>query len=264
MAFSFVQITDHHLGDTEDALLCGYSPAYALRATLRHIAEHVGHHIDFIVSTGDLVDAPSDISYTNLRQMLNLRPSESAPGPGLVSLEGLNDVPMYLLPGNHDDRDGFFRHLFQQEQPQPFMNASFQHKGIQFICLDWGPGGKAVEHPELLEFLARSLRNGLPSIIITHHHLVSVGSRWHNAFLPEKAEAFWELVRGHQVLGIFSGHAHLTYDKIVKGVPVYGLRSTYLQASTDDEPINTAEPPHYRLVTVQDDVLTTRIFEVPL
>ena len=41
MDFSFVQITDHHLRETEATLTSGYSTAYALRTVLRHIAEHV-------------------------------------------------------------------------------------------------------------------------------------------------------------------------------------------------------------------------------
>ena len=53
MSFSFVQITDHHLCDTETLLLQGYSPAYAFRTVMRHIAEHVASHIDFLVTTGD-------------------------------------------------------------------------------------------------------------------------------------------------------------------------------------------------------------------
>ena len=40
MAFSFIQITDPHLCESEGQLRLGFSPAYALRAVLRHIAEH--------------------------------------------------------------------------------------------------------------------------------------------------------------------------------------------------------------------------------
>jgi hypothetical protein len=50
MTFSFVQITDHHLSTSEDALVRGFSPAYAFRAVLRHIAENVADTIDFIFS----------------------------------------------------------------------------------------------------------------------------------------------------------------------------------------------------------------------
>src|SRR5438105_4158923 len=117
MNFSFIQITDHHLREAETQLTAGLSPAYTFRATMRHIAEHVANRVDFIVSTGDLVEPPSDLAYQTLCHMLNLQTTSKAPGPQLVSIEGLHDFPMYFLPGNHDDRTNFFRYLFPQTPP---------------------------------------------------------------------------------------------------------------------------------------------------
>lgn len=270
MTFSFVQITDHHLRDSESLLLQGYSPAYALRKVLQHIATHNASHIDFMVLSGDIVDEATDLAYENVAQMLQLQAVSPAPGPELVTLEGLQECPMYFLPGNHDDRHHFFRHLFADTAPVPHMDVCFQHKGVQFICLDWGPRGKAIAHPGMLDFLSRSLQTDMPSILLTHHHLVPVGCRWIDAFLPnqEDHEAFWNIVSEHheRILGIFSGHAHVTYERVVNGIPVFGLRSTAPQPvlQEQDEPLLCLQPPHYRLVTVQDKVLTTRIFEVPL
>lgn len=264
MHFSFVQITDHHLCETETTLTSGYSTAYALRATLRHIAEHVAEYIDFVVSTGDLVDAPTEKSYQNLCQMLDLRLISPAPGPQLVTCEGLQSFPMYFLPGNHDDRGTFFRHLFPQTPLTPLMNVAFQHKGVQFICLDWGPQDKAVAHPEMLDFLAHTLQKNLPAILLMHYHLLPVGCRWVDQLLPDEDEAFWKIVKAQQVLGLFCGHAHVTYEKEVLGIPVYGLRSTAPQFVLQDEPLLCLQPPHYRLITIHDGILTTRVFEVPL
>jgi Icc protein len=267
MSFSFVQITDHHLCDTETLLLKGYSPAYALRKVIHHIAEHVAPQVDFIVTTGDLVDVASDVSYGNASQMLQLQTVSPAPGPALVTLEGLDAFPMYFLPGNHDDRNLFFRHLFKETVPMSLMNVSFQHEGVQFICLDFGPQNEAIVHPETLDFLSHSLQTGLPSVIFTHHHMVPVGIRWLDTFFLEaKGKAFWKIATQHQdhILGIFSGHVHTTYERIVQGIPVFGLRSTVFQPVFQDEPLFCLQPPHYRLVTIQDKLLTTRIFEVPL
>lgn len=268
MTFSFVQITDHHLCETEALLLQGYSPAYALRQLIRHIAAHVGSSIDFLVTTGDLVDDPSATSYENVVQMLQLQAVSPAPGPARITLEGLQKFPLYLLPGNHDDRTRFFHYLFADAPSMSRMNVSFQHKGVQFICLDWGTQGPAQAGPELPAYLAGCLQKDIPSIILMHHHLVAVGCRWLDAFLPagETSQAFWELIANHQknILGIFCGHAHVTYERIIHGVPVFGLRSTAPQPVLQDEPLLCLQPPHYRLITVQDTFLTTRIFEVPL
>jgi 3',5'-cyclic-AMP phosphodiesterase len=264
--FSFVQITDHHLLEAETLLTSGYSTAYAFRVVMHHIAEHVGDRIDFVVSTGDLVDAATDASYQNLSQMLNLRTVSPAPGPQLVSSEGLRETSMYFLPGNHDDRSNFFRYLCWQTPAMPLMNRAFQHKGIQFVCLDWGQGAKGVPHPEMLQFLAETLQEKSPSILLMHHHLVPLGERWlDERFLTEETAAFWEIVKAHQVLGIFCGHAHVTYEKSMYGIPIFGLRSTAPQVVVvREEPLLCIQPLHYRLVTLQDGLLTTRIFEVAL
>jgi len=265
MNFSFIQTTDHHVTASETELLKGFSTRHAFRTVLRHIAQHVGEHADFIISTGDLVDHPSKITYQAFLNMLNARnPSSEIPGPLFISAEGFQEFPMYLLPGNHDDRSNFFKYLFPKSSPISLINASFTHKGVQFICLDWGPNTKAVAHPEMLDFLAQALGTDLPSIIVMHHQVVKIGSRWLDDFIADDVSRFWKIVTGRKVLGIFSGHVHTTYERVVNGIPVFGLRSTAAPFALQDEPLTCLLPPHYRLVTVQDGILTTRIFEVPL
>lgn len=265
MSFSFIQITDHHLPETEATLVRGFSPAYAFRAVMRHIAKTVGRSADFIISTGDLVEPATEAGYRTLRQMLDCRVgAAAAPGPLAVSIEGLREFPMYFLPGNHDERRSYFECLFPNTPPSPLMNSAFVHKGIQFVCLDWGPQTKAIAHAETLDFLARALQTGLPSILVMHHHVVPIGSRWLDAFIADEVDRFWEIVNGRNVMGILCGHTHISYEKIVGNIPVYGLRSTAFPFAHQDDLLLCLLPPQYRLVTVSDGMLTSRIFEVPL
>jgi Icc protein len=266
MNFSFVQITDHHLTKSDSEFVRGFSTRYALRTVLRHVAKNVADQADFIISTGDLVDRASEPVYQSFLEMFAVQNATSQmPGPVFISTEELQAFPLYLLPGNHDDRENFFRRLFPQSKPAPLMNVAFFHKGIQFICLDWGPRPKAAAQPEMLDFLAHSIETGAPSIIMMHHHIVPIGSRWLDAFIADDAARFWETIAGHtNILGVFSGHVHTTYESAVNGVPVFGLRSTSYPFVLQDEPLACLLPPQYRLVTVQDGELTTRIFDVPL
>lgn len=265
MSFSFVQITDHHLTASDTEYVKGYSTRHAFRAVLRHIAENVGQYADFMISTGDLVDKPSEGSYRSFLEMVDVHSAAAeAPGPLFITAEGLQEFPIYLLPGNHDDRDHFFKCLFPKSAPGPWMNVTFHHNGVQFICLDWGPNAKAVAHPEMLSFLARALETDMPSVIVTHHHVTPIGSRWLDAFIADEVGRFWEILSGHPVLGILSGHVHIPYEKVINGIPVFGLRSTSYPFMLQDEPLACLLPPQYRLITVQNGMLTTRIFEVPL
>lgn len=266
-AFSFIQITDHHLREEESMLTHGYSCAYAFRALMRHIAENAAHQADFIVTTGDVTETPSGESYRTVQRMLGLRQgitAVDAPGPQLVSIEGLSRFPMHFLPGNHDDRRNFFDYLHLRPSSSPLANARFRHKGIQFVCLDWGSANQAVSTPEMLAFLGDALKENMPSILLMHHQVVPVGVRWLDELLSQDIGEFWNIVRGRSVLGIFCGHLHATYETRVEGIGVYGLRSTAPQFVFQDEPLLCIQPLHYRVVHVEPAGLTTEVIEVAL
>ncbi len=265
MTFSFIQMTDHHLRESEALLTNGYSTAYALRTLLRHIAHNPVVQPDFLLSTGDLVDRASAESYGTFRTILGLETGAThLPGPHLATGEGLPGLPLYVLPGNHDDRELFYQHLFPGVPAAPLMNVTFTHKGIQFVCIDWGPQDQTIARPAMLAFLRAALRDPQPAIILMHHHAVPVGSRLLDWMIADEVDRFWEVIRGGNVLGIFGGHTHMTTETYVEGVPVWGLRSTAPQVVIQEQLIPCIQPLHYRVVTVHDHLVTTRIFEVPL
>jgi 3',5'-cyclic-AMP phosphodiesterase len=264
--FSFIQITDHHLMESEDQIREGFMPGYALRMVMRHIAENVAEKADFIISTGDLVEPPTEAAYACAIQLLGLNSSAALPGPQHANVEGLHDYPMYFLPGNHDDRELLTRCLFSASKPVGLYNFAFEHKGIQFIFMDWGSESKAVFLPETREFLSQVLQSELPSVIICHQHVKRIGSRWLDSFLADEIDDFWELITQpgikEKILGILCGHVHITYEDEYRGIQILGLRSTaYPFAKTDDVLVILA-PPHYRFVSIQNNILTSRIYKV--
>jgi Icc protein len=267
-SFSFIQMTDHHLGESESALVRGFSPAYSLRRVLAHIADHHASQADFIFSTGDLVDPATDAAYNSLKRMLNLQVAAYPPGPGQITLEGLLDFPVYFIPGNHDVRENYLRSLFPETPITPLVNTTFIHKGVQFICPDWGAQTKAVMHSTTLEFLSAALQTELPAIIISHHHLAPVGVQWLDEYLADDGDRFWQVLSAPgvraKILGVLCAHVHMSYALEVQRIPVYGLRSTAFPFARTDEPLITLQPPQYRLVTVQDGTLDTQVFEVKI
>jgi len=267
-AFSFIQITDHHLLASEEQLREGFSPGYALRMVIRHIAENVAEKVDFIISTGDLVDPCTDENFQGVVKFLGVNSSALLPGPQKINIEGLQDFPMYFLPGNHDDREMFTRYLFSKSRPLNLYNFTFVHKGVQFVFMDWGPETKAHLFPETREFLAEALNAEIPSVIVCHQHVRKIGSRWLDEFLADNLDEFWEVVIDpkvkKKVLGILCGHTHITYEEEYEGIPILGLRSTAFPFAKRDEMLMLLAPPHYRYVCVQDGILSSRIYEVPL
>jgi 3',5'-cyclic AMP phosphodiesterase CpdA len=175
---------------------------------------------------------------------------------------------MYFLPGNHDDRELMTRCLFPDSKPVKLYNFTFEHKGIQFIFMDWGPESKAVFFKETRKFLAQALKSELPSVIVCHQHVKPIGSRWLDDFIADEIDDFWEIVTASdvtaKVLGILCGHAHITYEDEYEGIQILGLRSTAFPFAKTDHPTILLSPPHYRFITIRNNVLTSRIYKVSI
>jgi len=266
--FSFIQITDHHLLESADELREGFSPGHALRRVMRHIDQNVADKADFLISTGDLVEPCTDKSYESAMQLLGITSSAALPGPQRINVEGLHEYPVYFLPGNHDDRALMSRYLFADGRPLDLYNMTFEHKGVQFILMDWGPESKACFLPETAAFLTRALQSDLPSVIVCHQHVKRIGSRWLDSFLADDLDQFWDIltqpVMKGKVLAILCGHVHITYEDEYQGIPILGLRSTAFPFAKTDEPQVILAPPQYRYITIQNNILTSRIYTVPI
>jgi Icc protein len=200
--------------------------------------------------------------------LLGLETSASLPGPLKVNVEGLNGYPLYFLPGNHDDHELLTRCFFPNSKSPRLYNFSFVHKGVQFIFMDWGPESKAVFLPETREFLTKALQSDLPSVIVCHHHVKPIGSRWLDDFIADDIDQFWDIVAKpgikEKILGILCGHVHITYEDEYKGIQILGLRSTAYPFAKTDEILIILAPPHYRFVSIQNNVLTSRVYKVPI
>ena len=264
--FSFIQITDHHLLESEEELRDGFCPGHALRMVMKHISNHVADKADFIISTGDLVEPSTEAAYYCAVKLLGINSSTALPGPQRINIEGLQDYPMYFLPGNHDDREIMTRYLFSASKPLNLYNFTFEHKGVQFILMDWGPKSQAYLFPETREFLAKALQADLPSVIVCHQHVKRIGSRWLDDFLADNLDEFWDVVADPSVkekaLAILCGHVHITYEDEYRGIPILGLRSTAYPFAKTDDPLMILAAPHYRFIRIQDGILTSRVYKV--
>lgn len=263
MSFSFIQITDHHLGENAQDNTRGYPAAATLQAVLDAIS---GSDVDFdfLLSSGDLVNKPVEASYDFFKSLLGARPAAHMPGPLRMNYGRLHDFPLYVMPGNHDDRDVFFRSMYTDGQPG-LQNASFQHKGVNFVMMDTGPSVQAFIGDETLEFLRQALDTNLPNVLLTHHNVASLHVPLLDDFIAENAQTFCDLLRGKNVLAIISGHLHTTYETMLMDIPVLGLRSTAFQFKVEERLVMALLPMHYRVVTIDDGMrLSSRIVEVPV
>jgi hypothetical protein len=160
------------------------------------------------------------------------------------------------------------RYFFPDSQAPGLYNLTFEHKGVQFVLMDWGPQSKACFLPETREFLNEALRTDLPVVLICHQHVKRIGSRWLDNFIADDIDDFWDMILApaikEKILAILCGHAHITYEDDYYGVPILGLRSTAFPFAKTDDPLLILAPPHYRYVNINNGILTSRIYKVPI
>lgn len=154
---------------------------------------------DAVIATGDLVDAGRADEYALLRVLL-------APLP----------MPLYLLPGNHDDRaalrEAFPEHAYLR-QWDPFVQYAIDAHPLRIVALDTvvpgEGGGRLCDHR--LDWLERTLAAapGRPTVLALHHPPFGTGIGHMDRLGLDRADRLAEVVARHpQVERVVAGHLH--------------------------------------------------------
>ncbi len=192
------QLTDFHVVpmDSEKGQIMR-TPTF-LEAALVHVAE-MDPEVDAILATGDLVDSGEREEYELLATLL-----ENC------------TKPIYMIPGNHDDRDQMREVLRGQG------HSYLPEKGFLHYCVDLGPlrlialdtlvpgepGGLLCE--ERLHWLDERLReDNKATLIMQHHPPFETGlSQMDGMGLEGSAEEAEILGKYSHVERIICGHIH--------------------------------------------------------
>jgi 3',5'-cyclic AMP phosphodiesterase CpdA len=205
-----------------------------------------------VVLTGDLAERGAAVEYAHLRRLL-------APLP----------CPVWLMPGNHDDRDAL-RAAFPDHDELgrcgPVLWAR-EAAGLRVVALDSTvqrqPHG-ALD-AERLDWLARTLDAAptVPTLLAMHHPPYACGVAFMDAMgLREGAEALDALLRRHpQVERLVCGHLHRATLRRFGGTLAMSVPSTAHQIALDLRPgapgAWRAEPPGFALHLRHDGALVT-------
>ena len=234
------QISDTHI--KADGML-----AYQHIDTSGFLARAVDHilHLDprpdVVLGTGDLVDTGTDAEYARLRHLL-------APLP----------MPVYLIPGNHDDR-GALRRAFPDHRYLPregFIQYVVEGGPVRLIALDTlipkAPGGRLDR--ERVDWLDARLGEApeAPTVIFMHHPPFATGIAYMDSIGLEGADLLAEVVKRHpQVERVLCGHLHRTIQTRWAGTLAMTSPGTAHQVGLDVRENAglsiTLEPPGYTL-----------------
>ena len=171
--FSFVQITDIHIGDK--------ATGPDLAADLRQIEKEAGDRVEFIAATGDLTNKGTDAECRDY-----------------VEATKATRLKVHAVVGNHDYINGVdwgkgprdAGSYIKQISP---LNYSFDFNGVHFISYDSIAKDNEKRPSEwLLADLAAQPRE-MPVILLVHYQLDA---------------AFYEPLKSYRIIATLSGHWH--------------------------------------------------------
>jgi 3',5'-cyclic-AMP phosphodiesterase len=234
------QISDTHI--TPEGVLAykRVDTSGFLARTIDHIL-HLDPRPDVVLGTGDLVDGASDAEYARLHHLL-------APLP----------MPVYLIPGNHDDRGGI-RRAFPGHAYLPrtgFIQYVVDDGPVRLIALDTlipGQAGGRMDE-ERVSWLDARLAEApaKPTVIFMHHPPFATGIGYMDRLGLEGADLLAAVVVKHpQVERVLCGHVHRSIQARFAGTIAMTAPGTAHQVGLDvreNQGLSlTLEPPGFGL-----------------
>lgn len=213
--FVLVQLSDPHVGAD-----WGEGDSVARLAAAVDSVRALEPKPDALLLSGDLADHAADAEYEEVRELL-------------APLE----APLYVLPGNHDDRAALRRHFGVPGVGTEPVQYAVDLGPLQLVVLDTKREGE--ERGELdagrLAWLEEALTDApdVPTLVALHHAPVETGIPGFDklALPPDERRALGSVVEAHrQVLRIVAGHTHRTMSAELGGRSVLVAPSTYVQA----------------------------------
>ena len=235
------QITDFHIKARGKIAYRVVDTAACLAAAVDAVAA-LDPAPDLIVATGDLTDFGRPEEYALLQELL-------AP----------LKQPIYVIPGNHDDREAM-RRAFRGDDYLPrsgFLNYAVEDLPLRLVALDTliaGESGGELDD-ERLAWLDRTLAQApdRPTLIIMHHQPFATGIVAMDRIGCAGGDKFAALLARHpQVERVLCGHLHRSIQtRLGRHAIVSTAPSTAHQVPLDlrpDAPLSfVMEPPGYQL-----------------
>lgn len=241
------QISDTHVR-ADGTLLHGRIDT---RAALEACVGHVNRLLprpDVALATGDLADHGRPEDYRLIRALLDRLA-----------------MPVYVIPGNHDDRAAMLRAFAGDALPTdgPFLHYTVEHYPLRLIGLDTVLPGEVSGGlcAERLGWLDDRLREqpDRPTLVFMHHPPFPSGIRFLDEPRFEGEAATAEVIARHrQVRQVVCGHIHRTIHLNWAGTCAAVAPSTVYQMNLALDPAQsfetTPDPPAIALYEWRDGV----------
>jgi 3',5'-cyclic-AMP phosphodiesterase len=192
---------------------------------------------DVVLLTGDCADHGDPAEYERAHELLKSFP-----------------MPVYVIPGNHDDRIKMLEVFGAQgtNQLEGFMQYVVDDGPVRLIALDTNIPGR--DQGQLCDARMAWLEARLaeqpdrPTVLFMHHPPFPTGVPVSDAMGFMDTDVFGQLIQRHsQVEAILAGHVHSTFVRRFYGTIAVACGSTAYQMTYDSRRPNgmavTMEPP---------------------
>ena len=210
--FSFVQISDSHIGFSKPA---NTDVTGTLQAAIAKI-NAMGAPPSFILHTGDLTHLAQADEFDTLEQTLKSAKTEK----------------IFYVPGEHDVTDN--GKLYMERYGKGTHGDgwySFDSHGVHFIALvnvlTQGDGSFGVLGPDQLAWLekdVKGLSSSTPIVVFAHVPLWTVYPQW--GWGTKDSEQALSYLRRFGSVSVLNGHIHQTIQKIEGNISFHTAMST--------------------------------------
>ena len=236
------QISDTHILVPESD-----HPAAELRADClrRTVADVNRQNADAVIFTGDTVQHGQPAEYARLRELL-------------ASL----DKPLYLVPGNRDDkqelRAAFSDHAYMRATGE-FLQYTIEDYDIRLVGIDSTleaeRKGRFCEERQAWLDATLGEQPDRPTLLFIHHPPFDVGDHYVGGYRrPDEAAALEDIVKRHpQVTGLLCGHVHWPVEREWAGTAARIMPSIAVDVRKGVDETEARERPIYLLHRVSGE-----------
>ena len=224
--FLIAQVSDLHIKAAGKLSYRVVDTAAMLRDCVRHLLA-LPQPPDVVVFTGDLTDFGRPEEYSVLRELI-------AP----------LTMPVYLVPGNHDERGAlraaFPEHAYLFQSPE-FIQYAIEEHPVRILGMDSvvpGQGGGRLCEARLAWLEARlSERPQAPTVVLLHHPPFTTFIGHMDDQGLENSAGLAEVIRRHpQVERLLCGHLHRPIEARFAGTIACTVPSPAHQVALDLAP----------------------------